>query len=169
MKNRYEVRGGSAVIFIPYKKETILECLIDSIDLKLISQCSWTAQWSKDNQSFYAQGRHPVAEGRKVGMQQVLVPAISGLPVVDHLNHNTLDNRRTNLSRATHSANSLNRKGPNSNHPTGHRNSTRRKNGRWQARMMIRGKNYFLGCHNTPELASVVAKEARERIMQCTQ
>ena len=55
---------------------------------------------------------------------------------VDHINHNTLDNRKKNLRIVTKSQNQMN---------SNYKGVDHKKNGRWRARIKINGKNIDLG------------------------
>jgi hypothetical protein len=77
--------------------------------------------------------------------------------VVDHINHDKLDNREENLRIVTRQVNARNRK-----KVTGvfKRNDT----GKWQAQIMHNYKNIRLGCYDTYEEALKARKDAEVRM-----
>lgn len=110
MKNRLEVREDHAVIFLDRKDGSSLEAKVGLYDLARLStfKGKWCAMYSEDNDSFYAYGK----EGTKSVMMHRFLMDAGKSHVVDHYNHDTLDNRRIeNLRLATRSQNSQNRKG----------------------------------------------------------
>ena len=81
---------------------------------------------------------------------------------VDHINHDTLDNRRENLRIIEWHKNTRNRSGANANSKTGCRNVCF-VNGRYQVQLMVEGKNKILGKFNDLTEADSFAKEMREK------
>ena len=82
--------------------------------------------------------------------------------VVDHANHNTLDNRRQNLRVCTNSQNAMNKETP-TNNTTGHIGvSKSKKNGKYRAYIVKDGKTYSLGEYEQYEDA-VSARESAEK------
>ena len=83
--------------------------------------------------------------------------------VVDHINGNTLDNRRTNLRVGSQADNMRNRR-----HEAGVGTSYDRQTGKWVAKHVWRGHQFFLGRFGSKEqataavLASVAEKRAAE-------
>jgi hypothetical protein len=86
---------------------------------------------------------------------------------IDHINHNTLDNRRSNLRTITHAENLQNQTGAHSNNKSSgirgvywciHRN-------KWRAQIKLKGKQYNLGYFEDKYKAGLVAKEARLKMM----
>jgi HNH endonuclease len=75
--------------------------------------------------------------------------------VVDHINGDTLDNRRSNLRICTNRQNLLNRKKP-SNNTSGfvgvHWNKQKNK---WHTRINDRGHNYHVGYFDKPEFGAL--------------
>src|ERR1700722_46526 len=73
----------------------------------------WFALWNKDTQSFYAATNIPHPEGirpqKTVAMQRVILNAKKG-EWCDHKNHDTLDNRDSNLRKGTAGNNIVNSK-----------------------------------------------------------
>lgn len=101
---------------------------------------------------------------RGVGKRtQQLHRAVLGLKhadglIADHINGDTLDNRRSNLRAVTNRENQQNRRGPAIRNRSGLRGvSFNRHSGRWRAYI---GKEY-LGQFATAEEAAAVAAEAR--------
>jgi hypothetical protein len=73
--------------------------LVDDEDYKHLSQFKWCAHWNSGTRSFYA-----VRSGKRetIRMSRVLMGCEKGDKThVDHINHDTLDNRRENLRCVT--------------------------------------------------------------------
>ncbi|AZJ44267.1 HNH endonuclease [Bacillus velezensis] len=82
--------------------------------------------------------------------------------VVDHIDHDTLNNTEANLRPRTFKENSKNRKGANSNGKTGVRNVSF-SNKKYVVQFMYQGKNKVFGrFENLNEAASVAEKIRRE-------
>lgn len=89
--------------------------LVDDADFGRLSEYSWNAQ--PHGKTWYASA--PIKGTRsKVRMHQVVLSVPMGM-VVDHINHNGLDNRRKNLRALTHRENIFHRRGPNTNSKSG--------------------------------------------------
>lgn len=116
--------------------------LVDDADFAAINQWKWQAHWSKVIESNYAMRRLHNAECIKressISMSRQIMRLRKGdKRVVDHLNHNTLDNRRCNLKVTSYSRNLHN------NSATGH--YWHKKARKWVASIQINGKQIHLG------------------------
>lgn len=82
---------------------------------------------------------------------------------IDHIDGNRANNRFANLRKATNAQNQCNRK-PRTEGLSGYKGVTWKKDrGRWQARITVDSKVYYLGYFDTPELAHMAyAKAAAE-------
>ncbi len=97
-------------------------------------------------------------KGKSVFMHKQIMGA-SG--IIDHINGNNLDNRKSNLRPATHAENMRNRK-MQSNNTSGFRGVHKIKGGYWQAQIKINGIQKYLGIYRTPKEASVVYEKEAE-------
>ena len=103
----------------------------------------------------YVAGRLAGMKGRRgqVKLHRLIMNAPSGVDV-DHINHDPLDNRRSNLRLCTRSQNICNRRmprGPN----TPYRGVSRRQDCKsWRAQIKADGRNIHLGNFHTPEEAA---------------
>lgn len=88
---------------------------------------------------------------RQVRMHRIIVGAEAGA-VVDHVNGDTLDNRRVNLRIASVFENTLNRKRRRSG--TSGFKGVGRIGGVWRARIQINGQLKHLGCFQAEEEAA---------------
>jgi len=80
-----------------------LVALVDDEDFEMLSQFKWCAvKWRS---SFYTQSR--IGKGVKTSMHRLLMNANPG-EIVDHINRNSLDNRRKNLRIVSYAINMLN-------------------------------------------------------------
>lgn len=136
-------------------KYTDQVALVDDSDFALISQ----HEWRRD-----ALGYAVARIGRAlVSMHRLITGAESG-QVVDHANHNTLDNRRSNLRVCTHAENMRNRKMAVTN-KCGVKGvywcASRRK---FRAEIKAHGKKHFLGDFNDINEAGKAYAAAANRL-----
>jgi hypothetical protein len=118
--------------------------LVDCRDYELLSQYPWrvieAARPGRMNGPYAATGHEAV----------LMHCLILGLKGVDHINHDGLDNRRSNLRPATRDQNNHNER-PRSGSVSPFKGVTwdGRYRGRWQARIAIDGRRHSLGCFGT--------------------
>jgi hypothetical protein len=168
MKNDYEVRGDIVVIFLKRKDGTRLECLIDREDLEKAKSFpnAWQCGWSPGGRTFYVRGNtRRNGKPNSIIFHRYLLDAPKGMHV-DHINHNTLDNRRSNLRVVTPTQNGQNKKGSNKNSKSGVRNVVWREDvQKWCIYININRKTRNLGFYKSLEEAERVASEARTTLM----
>jgi hypothetical protein len=76
--------------------------------------------------------------------------------VIDHINHNKLDNRKCNLRHITHQANVM--------HMQKERGVYWREDrGKWITQIRINAKTKHIGCFETREEALIARKEAESK------
>lgn len=171
MKNNYRIENGQAYVEIFCKKKR-METVVSLEDLEIMKKHKgrWYAWYSKDNDTYYVCRWFYDKEGKlKVSY---LHREIMGSPkgkVTDHVNHDTLDNRRSNLRIITHAQNQQNRKGAQRGSRSGVRGvSWESFTGRWKAQLRLNGKNYNFGRYNTIEEAEKVITQKRKELMEFT-
>jgi hypothetical protein len=140
--------------------------LVDAIDYNYIMQWKWHAGGyggryaaRKDYGDFTGPTKHVTMHGA-IGVLMGL-----GKDVVDHVNGDGFDNRRSNLRAATVSENMCNRKKSSGNTSgfTGVVFRKGKKTKQWRAQIGFKKKHIALGDYDTPEEASLVYQEkARE-------
>ena len=82
--------------------------LVDDDDYDYLSQWSWWAH-KKDDGTFYAERRYYIGKQQVcVLMHRIIMKTPKGL-VVDHIDHNGLNNQKSNLRNCTHKQNMCNR------------------------------------------------------------
>mgnify|MGYP001562305313 CR=1 FL=1 len=126
--------------------------LIDAADLPLVSRYKWCAD--RHRHTFYAMTkiRRSDRTWTTLYMHRLLLNAPLSMKT-DHVNGNGLDNRRANLRPATHAENLRNR-GPQRNNTTGFKGvSFDKTRGKFQARIMLSGREIHLGRFITPQKA----------------
>lgn len=90
-------------------------------------------------------------------MHHAILPCPVGL-LVDHINRDPLDNRRSNLRLATKAQNAMNA-GMWRHNNSGHKGVCRWKNGKWRAYIMVNQKSIWLGVHQNIEDAIRARKD----------
>ncbi len=131
--------------------------LVDDEDYETLSQHRWYAQSVKDG--FYAARR---SNGRILLLHRVLMGEPEG-KVVDHINGNTLDNRKENLRVCSHSQNIMNKaKGKIKTSSQYKGVSWAPRERKWRANIMINRKAKSLGYFNTEIEAAEAYKAGAE-------
>lgn len=122
--------------------------LVDATAVDLLGDHVWG--WMQGKTTKYAVRQEG---GRRVLMHRVIAGVPSGL-LVDHINHDGLDNRRENLRAATYaqnSANSRKKRGKSTPYKGIERSDSAAS---WSARMRVNGRRLHLGSFATPEAAA---------------
>ena len=140
--------------------------LVDDEDFDKLNSVIWYACWAPTSNSFYAQRNVWSREEKKskIVLMHRVIANPSRWHVVDHENHDTLDNRKSNLRTCSRSNNSANRKGAQKNSFTGIRGViVDNRRGGFLARLTLNGKQKHLGHFHTKEDASAAYALANEK------
>lgn len=132
---------------------------VDEEDFEKFGGMKWYASFCKSINNFYA--------CRKTKKIYYLHRVIMGSPegmVVDHINHDTLDNRRENLRICTQNQNMMNRIGSSSHSKSGIRGVYWHKRaGKWTSQIHINGKAKHLGLFVSVDEAIASFAEANKK------
>jgi hypothetical protein len=169
LKNEYEVREEITAIFLKTKDGKTIETLIDTEYLPKLQNIKFRAYYEKNNGEYYAIASVKTDKAKSGWTTLQLHRLIMDTPknlTVDHINHDTLDNRKSNLRNITHAQNCQNKKGAQGNSKSGirgvHKHS---KNNRWVAQLGAPGKKIYLGSFVSKEEAEKAVIEARKELM----
>jgi hypothetical protein len=162
MNNEYKIVDDYVVIYLKPKDGHSMEFIIDMSDFNLVNshEGSWIAAWHVNVKDYYVKANVRKSNGRKttITLQSFLVSAKNKL--IDHIDHDTMNNRRSNLRVSDASTNSMNRKAKNSNNTSGYRNVCWNGN-KWIVQLQINKKNKVLGKFDDVDEAGLFAKEMR--------
>jgi hypothetical protein len=157
MKNKYLVEGDTVRIFVESPKYGHKEILVD-LDgfFKINREIKGTicVKYAPSVKDFYALYR----DGNKTPrLHRFLMEFPDGF-MIDHINHNTLDNRSCNLRLADNRFNQWNQKRQTSSkYPGVSRHKAAKK---WEAYIRIDGKQHHLGYFKSEESAYEAYLEA---------
>lgn len=129
------------------------KALISSDDYERVLQWVW-----------HYEGRYAACyqNGKKVYLHRFIMKPKKGL-VVDHINGDRLDCRRSNLRNCTSSLNASNRHSPVIN-KHGLRGVYRRSDDKFRAEIFFQGKKYALGTFSTPEEGNAAYNIAKQSL-----
>lgn len=123
--------------------------LIDDEDAVKVCEYRW-----RRSKLGYATCKHG---GKLLLMHRVILGAAKG-EIVDHANHNTLDNTKKNIRLCSHAENMRNSK-THKNNQLGLK-GVYPERGKYRARISLSGKRFNIGYFDTPELAFDAYKQA---------
>ena len=124
--------------------------IVDDCDAEWLNQYRWRASVSKKDSPYVIRFKSVCGKRIAVLMHRLIMGSIVGreltrLEIVDHINGNTLDNRRANLRLSTVAENSRNR-GKTKTNTSGFKGVFRNKNdGSWYSIITVDRKGVFLG------------------------
>lgn len=167
VKNRYIVMGDVTTMLIERKNEDAHEVLIDTADIDMIrNRGSWHVLQDNKSNNFYVV-RNRVENGKKGAelLHRFIMDNPKGM-VIDHINHDTLNNRRSNLRAVTHAENLQNRQKASKNSKTGILGvSFHKASKRWQAKLIINKETVFFEFYDDIKEAEKAIIEARKQYM----
>lgn len=147
--NDVRIEGDVAYLQITDRHGNLkCEALVDAADVPMLK--SLDARWGLSTKARGRRAIHARINGRLVMLHRFLIG--SDPPMVDHINGDPLDNRRSNLRVATNAENQRNR-GPQKNNRSGMKGVTRNRKG-WMARIKVDGKPMHLGTFSSPDEAA---------------
>lgn len=119
--------------------------IVDEEDFEELNQYSWHI----DSDGYARRGVRVKGKVISVRMHHFLNKTPKGKQT-DHINHNKLDNRKSNLRTVTHRENQLNRKGLQINNTSGATGVYKHKStGKWTASIKKNNKNVYIGIFET--------------------
>lgn len=129
-----------------------LVAMVDQADADRVLAHRWHAHRPDPDGPHYAERTERRPDGTRGTVR--LHAFLTGWPLVDHVNGDGLDNRRSNLRPATDAQNGRNR-GANRNNTSGYKGvSLDKRRGTWAAALWVAGRKHHLGTHATPEAAA---------------
>jgi hypothetical protein len=147
-----------------------LVALIDDEDFEKVSVFRWQAVSNKKVYYAYHSIAKKLPNGKKgstaIKMHRLVMGVTDPKIQVDHINGNTLDNRKENLRLCSNIENSRNRKGycTNTSGFRGVGRDKRRNSNPWFATIVKDEKQKWLGYFNTPEEAAKAFDKAAKEI-----
>jgi len=135
--------------------------LVDDKDFEWLNQWTWTAHYCKHSGLTYVMRNERDKETKKVTritMHREITNAPEDM-YVDHINHDTLDNQRSNIRLATSAQNSYNVRMKRSN-STGYKGIDRLPSKNWRARIRFSGTRLTVGIFSKKEDAARAYNEA---------
>lgn len=129
--------------------------IVDDKDYEWLNKYKWNA--SETYNCYYAR-----RTSRGILMHRVVMKAKKGQQI-DHINRNSLDNRKVNLRFCTSSQNHMNEKkrcGRNGKQPTSQYKGVFRFENRWRAQIKINRKQIHLGSFQSEIKAALAYDEA---------
>jgi HNH endonuclease/AP2 domain len=134
--------------------------IVDSTDFEWLSQ--WTWRLRKANCKTYV-FRQEGGQGRRKGIHMhrlILGLNQKGIGRADHINGDSLDNRRANLRECSNSENQYNRR-KQSNNSSGYKGVyLSKRRGSYQARIGVRGRSKHIGYYKSPVEAALAYDRA---------
>jgi hypothetical protein len=120
---------------------------VDPADYKRLRQYEWIAK--KGRNSFYAiryATKNKAGNAGIISMHRQIIKVPHKM-LVDHINHDGMDNTSANLRPATHAQNSSHRKKRSCPTQSKYKGvSWKKDNRKWQARIGFQNKAIYLGC-----------------------
>jgi hypothetical protein len=164
--NEYKIIGDGICEFYIKSTKGNFVILVDEEDLdRLIKFNHRWVIWERNN---YAVVRTNLRVDEKIGVRTPYLHRwllnVDYECAVDHINHNTLDNRKCNLRITNDLHNTQNRKSKNKNNKSGYRNVMwDKKRKRWSIILSINKKPKYLDSFDDVHEAGRYAEEMRQK------
>ena len=126
----------------------------------------WASRYRWQEHSGGYAFRCTTVEGKRghIRLHRAIMQTPKGMDT-DHIDHDRLNNLRSNLRICTHSENLQNMAGPNRDSRTGIRGVSILATGKYQAQICLNGERIYLGVFATLGNADAAAKQGRRRLM----
>lgn len=156
----YQIDPQTGAVLVPLggKKYPGRHALVDLEDLPLVIQYSWRvnhkSRVSRVREYALTREVRPDGTSRGLFMHRLILGLTSSEPLVDHINHDGLDNRRVNLRTCTNAQNLANARYENGASSPFRGVAWNKNVSKWQATIAANGKNFYLGLFKSEEDAA---------------
>ena len=155
--NHIEKHDDFAEIYLINKNNEVeAKAIIDLDDVDKVKEYKWHVNKSRGKYEYV------ISSKNNTKLHRLIVNAPKGM-VIDHINHNCLDNRKENLRLCTNQQNICNCEVA-KNNKSGHKGvywcNSRNK---WQAQVTINNKTVYVGRYNTLEEAVEARRNAAKK------
>jgi DUF971 family protein len=168
--NEFILKDDYAVMLVHHKDELIeVKIDLDKVEKLKDFPYTWCTNLTRNNNNHYicATVYNGIIDGKpryKIIQLTRFLLDIEERVVIDHINHNTLDNRLCNLRVLSYNKNSQHRKTKNSNNKTGYRNvSYSKTENKYIVQLQVNGKNTVLGKFDDVHEAGKFAEKMRQK------
>jgi hypothetical protein len=163
MKNEYEIRGEHVAIFIK-RHNYVHETLVDYDDFKKLQEidCTWLLI-KTGTHSYVFRCTNKKGKKKNIPLHRFIMGCVdTGRAIqVDHINHNTLDNRKTNLRVCSEKDNLKNKKTTKGISSSDYKGVSLDKNsGKWRVRIGIDKKVVNIGWYDNEKEAALAYNKA---------
>lgn len=166
-ENRYIIDDNIVKIYVFDKNKIEYEAQIDLGDLQKLIDLNYYWRICTYNQYLhyvvsYQNYNKELHKNEKIFLSNIIAGISNKDFHADHIDHNTLNNRKNNLRIDKTSNNLKNRKSKNSNNTSGYRNVSWNKSiNKWVVQLQVNGKNTILGKFDDVHEAGKFAKKMR--------
>lgn len=144
------IRGSIGLIPLPGGWTAV----IDEEDIAAISKYRWSATDGGGQYPYVTRSASRKGIRKHIKLHRVLINAPAGLEV-DHINGNSLDNRKVNLRICSHAQNLMNIHNKSMRGVSGYKGVARvTRSAKWRAYIKPNNKQKHLGIFSTPEAAA---------------
>ncbi len=139
-----------------------LHTMIDDDILDIFPTLKWQAMYDRHTKKYYARCHQRIdGKDKTVLIHRIIMGAKKG-EIVDHINGDTLDNRKCNLRLCTNAENCRNKK-IHFDNTSGYKGIRKHEN-RWQAKITKDYKDYFLGEFKEAKDAALAYNEGAKKM-----
>lgn len=135
--------------------------LIDDNDFEIVNKYSWWASEDKKTKGLFyiktviGRSRKVKGSGKQLRLHRLIMNVTNPSQIVDHINGNTLDNRKCNLRITDSTGNARNTSIRKKKDKTiKYKGIYKRLNGKFQSIIRVNGKNITIGTFNTQKEAA---------------
>jgi hypothetical protein len=154
------IRIDGSLAYVPLTQG--YEAVLDAKNAHLVSGFNWTLK--RRPHTFYAYRQVNICGKKQDILMHRALMDVSEFDQVDHIDHNGLNNCRSNLRIATHQQNQFNRK-VGKNNKSGFKGvSWHKASGRWIASIRASGVTHYLGIFDDPNDAHAAYCDASARL-----
>lgn len=164
--NKIVIKNDYAVLVLKKRCGEIVECLIDIEEIEKLEQLG--SSWSlKENNVPYVK-TNIVIDGvnTTLRLHRFIMGVTDRNIIIDHINFNTLDNRKSNLRIVTSAQNNQNRNGAQKNSKSGIRGvSWDKKTNKWRVTVKVNKRQICVGYFSDLKDAAISAENARKTLL----